>query len=266
MKSFLILLFILIALSSKAQITLEHKYPFRYIQFALVDSNETKFFRLNADTLDIFNSNHSLYKTIVLPIVGNIKYYTKIQYLSRHLFNLDNKVEFLAETYPRNALIINEDGTVILECDSCLPNYPLTTGGGAVSESVVSIETGTKLFLTDSVFNTLVFSLPGKLPGCTTKSSVEPPSIIQNGNPFPTSAYPNPSNGQVRIEYKLPEGISKGEIIITTIEGIEVKKYQVGNIFNDILIEKSDLQSGSYFYKLATEKGESEARKIIILK
>jgi len=97
-------------------------------------------------------------------------------------------------------------------------------------------------------------------------SVIEKSYVLSNKNPLSSSAYPNPSNGQIRIEYQLPEGVSTGELIITNIEGIEIKKYQVGNIFNEILIEKSDLPSGSYFYKLVTEKGESEARKIMILR
>jgi hypothetical protein len=266
MKHFIAFLLVFSALTSRAQITLEHTYPFRLMQFVLVDTNDTKFFRLHADTLDIFNPNHTLYKTIPLPKVGNVQYYTKIQYVSRRLFDLDNKIEFLAETSPRNAFVFNEDGLMVFECDKCSPNYPLANGGDALSESVVTTENGSKLFLTDSLFNTLVYSLPGKLPGCTTKSSVESPSIISSGSSLPTSAYPNPSNGQIRIEYQLPDGVATGEIVIMNLQGIEVRKYQVGNIFNYILVERSDLPSGNYFYKLVTGKGESEMKKIIVAK
>jgi hypothetical protein len=91
-------------------------------------------------------------------------------------------------------------------------------------------------------------------------------SSIVKENIIVSSAYPNPSNGQIRIEYTLPDGVATGEIAITNLEGIEVRKYQVGNIFNDILFERSDLPSGTYFYKLVTGKGESEMKKIIVTK
>ena len=83
---------------------------------------------------------------------------------------------------------------------------------------------------------------------------------------LPTFAYPNPSSGQVRITYELPAGVQRGQIILLTEDGREVKRYQVTNAFNDLLIEESDLPNGSYFYKLVTDKGESQAKRIVRLK
>ncbi|MEP7235364.1 MAG: T9SS type A sorting domain-containing protein, partial [Ignavibacteriota bacterium] len=139
------------------------------------------------------------------------------------------------------------------------------SSSNTIPQSVINTQFGTKLILLDSLNQAAVFSLPGKLPGSTTKSSVDPPSIV-SGNPLPTSAYPNPSNGQMRISYKLPLGVTTGELVIYTADGVEVKRLKVGEGFNDILVTKSDLSSGSYFYKLVTEKGDSEAKKLIILK
>src|SRR5207237_7184374 len=132
--------------------------------------------------------------------------------------------------------------------DSCFYEFPISTNNG--------VKIMIDYYRNSIPFQTSIYSLPGKLPGSTAKSGVNSPTII-TGSSLPPSAYPNPSNGQIRIEYKLPEGVPTGEIVISDIEGKEIKKYQVGNIFNDILIEKSDLASGSYFYKLVTEKGDS---------
>ncbi|HEY6170793.1 MAG TPA: T9SS type A sorting domain-containing protein, partial [Candidatus Kapabacteria bacterium] len=115
-----------------------------------------------------------------------------------------------------------------------------------------------------STYTTEVYSLPGKLPTSNTKLSVtDAPTIISGSTPS-TSAYPNPSNGKIRVAYSLPEGVTTGELVITSTDGREVKRYRVGNMFNDILIEKSELASGAYFYKLTSERGESEARKFVI--
>ena len=70
----------------------------------------------------------------------------------------------------------------------------------------------------------------------------------------------------MRIEYTLPDGVQTGKLIITDLQGNEVKRYRVGTAFNDILISKSDLASGSYFYKIITEKGESNAKRLVVLK
>jgi hypothetical protein len=268
MKYFIVLLLVLVAASSRAQITLEHTYNFSLIEYALVDSNEIMYFKLHSDTIDIYNANHSLYKSII-PNLGKGINIARIHYLSRHLFNSDNKLEMVIGTTPLNTacIIINEDGQVLFECTKCFLNYPLESGSDATPEGVVNTQFGAKLFIIDSLANTLVYSLPGKLPGCstTTTSGVNAPTII-SGNSLPLSAYPNPSNGQMRISYKLPLGESTGELVILTTGGVEVKRYRVGYGFNDILVEKSDLPSGSYFYKLVTDKGESEVQKLIILK
>jgi hypothetical protein len=137
------------------------------------------------------------------------------------------------------------------------------------SASIIGTERGVKMlvehFGTKGELYITIHGLPGKLPGGTERSGVNSPTII-SGNSLPTSAYPNPSNGQMRIEYKLPEGVTTGEIVITSADGIEVKRYRVGNIFNDLLIGKSDLASGTYLYKLVTDKGESEVKKLVVLR
>ncbi|MEP7235659.1 MAG: hypothetical protein ABI778_10215, partial [Ignavibacteriota bacterium] len=119
MKYFIVLLLAMIASPSAAQITLEHTYSFRTIRYELVDSGEIKYFQFKGDTLTIFNGDHSLYKTVILPKFGDVQYYTKVNFLSRHLFDLDGKLEFLAETNPRNVAVINEDGTIVFQCDNC---------------------------------------------------------------------------------------------------------------------------------------------------
>jgi hypothetical protein len=70
----------------------------------------------------------------------------------------------------------------------------------------------------------------------------------------------------VRIAYELPLGVSSGEIVLLSEDGKEVKRYMVTNAFNDLLIEAPELPSGSYFYKLVTEKGESLVKKIALIK
>jgi hypothetical protein len=80
---------------------------------------------------------------------------------------------------------------------------------------------------------------------------------------LPTSAYPNPSQGRVRIAYQLPSGVSSGEVVLTDEVGREVKRFHVTSAFSDLEIQESDLPSGSYFYRLVTSNGESAAQRIV---
>jgi hypothetical protein len=70
----------------------------------------------------------------------------------------------------------------------------------------------------------------------------------------------------VRIAYELPSGVSSGDLILTTEDGREVNRYRVTSAFSDLLIESDDLPSGSYFYHLQTEKGESQTQRIVMAK
>ena len=278
MKYFIVFLLVLTAASSQAQITLEHTYPpANNVTFGLyeVDSGQSKYIFFNQnDTIEVYDINHIFEKLILIPKIESARPGLNLFYFTKKLFSLDDRYEFLilgsdngGEWFTR---IFSEDGSILFSCDTCFPNHVAARGNSyrQQNESIFNTEKGTKLLITHGktgVGLKEIYSLPGKLPGSSAKSGVNSPSIITGSSPH-TSVYPNPSNGQMRIEYKLPDGVTTGEIVISDIEGKEIKKYQVGNIFNDILIDKSDLQSGSYFYKLVTEKGESEAKKIIVLK
>jgi hypothetical protein len=271
------------AVSARAQITLEHTYTdgAKYgVQFGLVqvDSGTWKYVAMNKrDTIIIYNINHSLDRIIHIPWV-NPDPSTGIFLLniSKRLFDLDDASEYMvwAEDSTRQMvlLIFKEDGRLLFSCDTC----QLINNGNYQSEidtyipsSFVTTDDGTKMITVrgyPGIYD--VYSLPGKLPGCpsSTLGVSNPPSIAVSNPPLPTSAYPNPSNGRVRIAYELPLGISSGEIVLLSEDGKEVKRYMVTNAFNDLLIEAPELPSGSYFYKLVTEKGESAARRIILQK
>jgi hypothetical protein len=271
MKYLIVFLLVFAATSLRAQIKLEHQYPtneLRQFKFVTVDSGVQKYVDFNRnDSIYLYNLDHSLDRVIIIP-QNYRKRFPLIYVISKRLFNIDDAYEYLIESdgtdNPANPSIriYKENGDSLWGCNYC--------NGLNYGVFIFNTDNGSKMLINQSgpdstPVQIAIYSLPGKLPGSTAKSSVNSPSII-SGSSLPISAYPNPSNGQIRIEYQLPEGVATGELIITNADGIVVKKIHVGNIFNDILIEKSDLPSGSYFYKLVTEKGESEAKKIIVLK
>ncbi|MFI5263262.1 MAG: T9SS type A sorting domain-containing protein [Candidatus Kapaibacterium sp.] len=271
MKYFIILLLVLVAGSSMAQIKLETNYEGISNDFGLVevDSGIHKYIRTNEiDSIFIFNLDHSLDRVIAFHL--DTASAVHVAYISKRLFDPDDQYEFLLWYYHLQKLaVLKEDGSILFSCNDCsVPNYWIQSATNDCS-SIINTENGVKMLVQyNNPPNPYigVFSLPGKLPGGNgAKSSVDPPPIV-SGNPLPTSAYPNPSNGQMRISYKLPLGESTGELVILTANGVEVKRYKVGDGFNDILVEKSDLSSGSYFYKLVTAKGESEVKRLVILK
>ena len=273
MKKTFILFFLLAASPLFAQITLEHTYRDVSKTFSIIqiDSGVSKILCDNQKGhFTLYNLDHSIYKDIIIPPDTPVSPDEFVVYITLRLFDLDDKLEFLVYDYENYKIrIINESGKVLNSFDSVIiPLKPTFYASNYEPSAIYNTVNGTKLLLnkisTTQPFWGEVYSLPGKLPTSGAKSSVtDPTSIISSGG-MPTSAYPNPTDGKVRIEYKLPDGVTKGEIIITSTSGAEVKRYTVGNMFNDILIERTDLASGSYFYRLVTEKGESDAKRLVV--
>jgi hypothetical protein len=259
------------AISARAQIALEHTYaipagqPFGLVQ---VDSNEWKYLNFNGkDSIYIFNLDHSLEKVILVRPASFVESSTLVN-VSKGLFSLDGSYSYLLSCSDSNGKpsieISKDDGTFLFSCDTCDLGQNYFQAG--VSFPIILTDSGTKLIIVRYFphYEYQVYSLPGKLPSCSNATlGVTPPSLIGTDHILSTSAYPNPSQGRVRIAYQLPSGVSSGEVVLTDEEGREVKRYQVTNAFSDLEIQESDLPSGSYFYRLVTSNGESAAQRIV---
>jgi hypothetical protein len=279
MKYFIIVFLLFFAPSAHAQITLEHIYS-NTNTFGLVevDSGDWKYINFNQkDSIKLFNLDHSIDRVILVPVLPTGATWN-LAVIARQLFNIDSEYSYLLTAsggQKGHVRIFKEDGSTIFACDSCdfgleANDNPDWVFAGGYSLSILNTSNGSKMFITSFINPASllfeVYSLPGKLPSCqSTLAGVNPPTSYIDPA-FPTSAYPNPSNGQVRIAYTLPSGVSSGDLILTTEDGREVKRYHVTSAFSDLLIEASDLPSGSYFYKLVTEKGESVAQRIVMMK
>jgi hypothetical protein len=297
MKYSIIFFLCAFAVSARAQITLEHTYnigtgldSISEISLVEIDSGSWKYVGYthiySPDTVEyftIYNLDHSLervirlYQSFPASMVQAMELPVPIA-ISKNLFDLSGKYAYLfrfpyfrQDRTQQTALrVIREDSTILFSCDSC----ELYNGGlsRSPSDGIFATDSGVKMMVNNSIANGKhvidVYSLPGKLPGCPTSTLgvSDPPSVAGNNPSLPTSAYPNPSNGRVRITYELPLGVSSGEIVLLTEDGKEVKRYMVTNAFSDLLIEAPELPSGSYFYKLVTEKGESATKRIVWLK
>lgn len=92
-------------------------------------------------------------------------------------------------------------------------------------------------------------------------------AINENENPAQNiSIFPNPTNGNATITYTLPQGETKGEIIIYDIAGAQVKRIAITSGNSTIELDDSALQSGTYFYQLTTNKGVAGTRKLVVVK
>lgn len=270
MKSFILAALLFAAIPLRAQITLEHTYG-RGIGLVEVDSGEWNYVATNGiDTITIYHLDHSLDHYIVIPKFApdTSKSYNSLLIIAKGLFGKDSSFGYeIKHGSSDNLHIFSETGEPLFQCNGCgfgqyYQTYPHYFNFLFTYEGFKSTSTGTKMLIG---YNSIVevYSLPGRLPSSSQMLTVGGDPSNANYALTLSMAYPNPSSGRVRIAYELPSGVQSGEILLTTSDGREVKRYHITNAFNDLLIEGCDLPSGSYFYKLVTERGESAARRIV---
>jgi hypothetical protein len=259
-KIFLLLTFLFLFTGSRAQLSMENIYSSSAGLTKLALSGY-KYFVMDVANSQcrIYNMNHSLWKTINLPIPAGM-YLSDIKYVSETLFNLDSKVElayiyYSYDTtyyyYTYGTRVLTEDGVELL-------NIP---GGGYVDARNTDVN-GTKfmVYVYDysvspyTVF-TRVYALPGQL--ITSDGS----EIQADGGNLP--AYPNPARSVVTIPYTLPEGMNEAELIITDTRGTVIRSFLVDRTFSDLSVDISGFPRGVYFYRLLGDTANRSSGKFI---
>jgi type IX secretion system substrate protein len=77
---------------------------------------------------------------------------------------------------------------------------------------------------------------------------------------------PNPSNENVRIDYRLPKNIEQGVISLYNTNGQIVNSYLVTNKNNWVSLDNSLLPTGIYYYLLRAQGLQSTAKKMVVIK
>lgn len=267
------------ALNANAQITLEHTYDSAgfnggvgrqqlYIVKLEVDGDKVVFADKTNKLVRFYNLNHTPWKTISYAAATqlNPSNVQTIMYISQHLFNTDEKIEFLyVDQFGSSSSItqvINEDGNILFTANNQGPFfYPSAPQAQLPIYNTIS---GTKMILSGGVStdaNAYFYGLAGTLAN----GIIALPNNELN-NIGTSMAYPNPTKYSTKIDYTLPKGVYKGEIVFYDTQGIEVKRFNVDNTFRTLMISTEDLQSGLYYYNLQTTQGNSEARKLVTIK
>ena len=181
-------------------------------------------------------------------------------YISENLFDCDSSIEFLYSSLSDCKWftgIYNEKGVALLIADSSAPlvksNVPQQY------RPIYNTSEGTKLILSHKDGSARVYDLPCAL--ATDIDKIEPNSI----NTSVLNVFPNPTFYQTTIEFKLPDDINQGELLITDNFGREVKRYKVDNNFSNIYVNKNDIPSGTYYYSLISKNKVLNSKKVILL-
>lgn len=247
------------------QINLEHRYANGWVQYVKLKNSGEKYylFDKNSFTLKIYNLDHSVYKSINIPVAydGYTPWYVSL--VSEGLFTNNDLICFLAmytsnDNLQHKSRIITSNGSsadVLMTLDSCY------------SASVVQTAQGTKLITNEYVdlSTTMssfskVYSLPSSLPAAVAESS-NMPNRIEIGQ-----SYPNPVNGTISIPYELPAGEREATLQIYNALGQEVLNFRVDNNFRNLQLSSDRLSAGTYIYNLRTAGNISESKRFTVTK
>lgn len=255
-----IILFLLFG-TAHSQISLEATYNHSATYTKLANSGY-KYFLMDVSTSQcrIYNTNHSLWKTLALSVPVN-NYLYDIKYVSENLFTTDNSLCLLYIYYNYNstgqyytymAKVVKENGTELLSIPGCQYVYVYNIAG-----------VGTKMFTYSYDYSsypypiqTRVYNLPGQLI-----TQANEPEGISGGL---WGSYPNPTSQFTTIRYELPKGIASAELVITNLVGEILKTYPVEQHSGRIEIPASQYPAGVYLYFLRASDYQSKAEKLIV--
>lgn len=277
---------IMIALGSSAQITIASTYT-SYVSLIKLEQSGYKYYTTKQNLIKIYNTNHSLWKTITIP--AQTAPIQSISYISENTFDTDSQIEYLVSTfamsipnptstaassYTAKVTVYKENGNVLFSRDSAQCGYFGIINPFGIAEGVFNDGTGTKLKV--GIYDTTGFSpmiikyeiydLPGTIP-CISCSSATPNTTGLSKSQTASSAapifYPNPASNHVKINYQLPADYKKAYIRIQDPQGKLIESFEITSDFNDLLVPAS-YQNGLYLYTLEVDGSVIKTDKIIV--
>lgn len=245
--------------TAHAQIALEQVYPqLGYFsndgQLLMVDLEVAGISYVAIDRspkeIRFYDLSHTLFKTIsyaAAPDFGNAMEY--IMYISQHLFDLDDEVEFLyCQFLPPNLItqVINEDGTVLLDAPGEFPFVVATAHNQHYP--VYSTPQGAKLILSANNGTAKVYGLPGQF----TTGLQQQTSAMLNMGGASALAFPNPTTEQLTLELDAP--LAKAALLtILDVRGAIVRQLPVLRGTERPVVDVRSLAPGIYHYRLDGE-------------
>jgi hypothetical protein len=249
-KTSILVVLLTCAFSSFSQIQLEHSYNSWIGEF---DTNTTTMyfeqqgFSTEANQFNIYNNNHTLYKTIILDVPDGY-YITSINFPSINIYNSSSNIEFIVaftkisasglDNYRQLIRLFDENSNLLYDFGNAFSFYPLIikTKDGQNKLKIIRYN------YTETTPATLYYiSDFYQLVGTSNSTTSNKPNIK-------SFAFPNPSNSFVNLPYEIENG--KNTIMrIYNINGRLIETYRIDFNSNNLKIDISDYSSGVYFYE-----------------
>jgi len=241
-----------------AQVTLEQTYNHSGT-LTEISEDEYKYFIMDVplEQCRIYNLDHTLYKSINLPIPEGYFLYD-LKFVTRNLFNNDEKIELLyiyhkvelinsQSVYTYGLRVINESGSELLN---------LSDGAYAEVQMADSIP---KLLTWQYIwydYYYLVYTNVYTLGGSSSKSAIMAESK-------PIKLFPNPVNEEVVIELAQDNTLSDGSLLISDMQGREVLRQPVLAGIRKFAVHTGTLPPGTYIVQVENGNGISPGKKLV---
>ncbi|MBE0661186.1 MAG: T9SS type A sorting domain-containing protein [Bacteroidales bacterium] len=242
------------------QITLESTYNHSGT-FTNLTQSGYKFYIMDvgANQCRIYNTNHTLWKTINLSVPAD-NYLYDIRYISENLFTTDNTLclayiyysyNATGQYYTYTAKVISENGTELRSIPGCQYLYAHSVGTAGTKLVAYSYNYSVSPY----TIQTLVYNLPGQLVSGSN-------GVVLNEETL--QAFPNPANDFITIYYEFPDGLSNAEMIIHDIEGNVVRKFDIANQSDNMMISTASFPKGFYLFSINSGNRLIKSGKFIV--
>jgi hypothetical protein len=244
-----------------AQITFETQYEHSGTYTKLAISGY-KFYVMDVGQSQcrIYNTNHSLWKTINLSVPAN-NYLYDIKYVSENLFTTDNSLclsyvyyyyDAVNDYYTFTAKVVKENGTELLSIPGAEYLY-VHSLEGIGTKMVAYVYDYSLLYYT---IKSRIYDLPGELLSAA-GSEIDPTIQLQN-------PYPNPAGDFTNVPYQLPEGQFEGTLTITDINGKIKDIFRIDRNFPSLHLDTSEYPKGLYLYQVSSGNYTSGTQKLVV--
>lgn len=216
------------------QVTIEHTYMSDDAGFYIVNestyTSQIKSFIIldkNNDLIEFYSTNNTLSGSLNVELNN----FFSISNISVHLFNNDDKIEFII-LYNNGgnfeARLVNEDGDELYDF------------GEYYNLGVFIVDNSYKLISTSPLDGSeRIFTLGGTPPGM---------DLNENGDATQErNAYPNPAKQYINLQYELPKG-ETASMVIYNQNGERIDALKIGSYFKECQLDVSSYTSGVYFY------------------
>lgn len=276
----LVLFVCLCSLSLRAQIIMEQSYDgvSNVNGFGMINLTTSgyKYYARDTSQITIYNLNHSVFRSFTIPTLPTTDTYVGCMYVTEELFNTNpNDIEYLilyrdtigpGPLGDQHLIVFDEFGNTLFSRDSATTAAHVFSAG-APNIGIYYTSSGVKMSLLLPGNRYEVYSLPGILPcnDCTggVISGLSPSAFTyespQVGNP-----YPNPTGTELVLPYALPQGNSRGELVVYDAMGAEVKRFEVTNAFSNLLLDVQEFAAGTYYYSIYSNNEIIPGKKFIV--